>query len=61
MKGIATLSIGLAGCNRKEDFEIDDSEFEGMTDFQKEEHIDNYVWEMFVQGGHIETSWKEKK
>ena len=39
------LSIGLPGTTREVDFEIDESELEGLTDKQRQERINELAYE----------------
>lgn len=58
MKVRLRIDTGFARAQRQEDIEIDDSEFEGMSEEEKEEYINKEYVEPFLYE-HVEAWYEE--
>lgn len=58
MKVRLRIDTGFANAQHEEDIELDDSEFEGMSEEEKEEYINKEYVEPFLYE-HIEAWYEE--
>lgn len=56
-KFIFTLSIGLVGAKRENDYEIDDEDFKGLSDDERDELVGEH-WKEWSDN-YISGGWEE--